>query len=296
MMGDVRGWLWFLIPLGAGVLSLREYQIAKLCFTVSGLLLTWKVLMELHSDLSRMPIGLRLLVAFSVCGAIGVGTLLSWIWIDKKHVEDKPAIASHTSTAIGPTSMAVQARTSKIPEPPPFKGADQMSVLIPFVPTWVNSPIPLNENLQDSHSDFYRNITSLAGRPDSSPEGWPQYKPRNFQNADEPFRFAAKLMQLYVFQEIDELRRGSRGTGWVSGGGVIAIDKQPISCPQAEPYRLNQFNKTILENEFFPASRSFIWKDNPPQFPLDTTVEFTEQNENGKPFLTFVTLERKNYF
>lgn len=91
-MGDVLGWLWFLIPLGIGVLALREYRFAKLCFTVSGLLLASKVVMELHNIHNSLPA--KLLLAFIVCGIVGATLVYSWSWVDRKEKEDHTPPAS----------------------------------------------------------------------------------------------------------------------------------------------------------------------------------------------------------
>jgi hypothetical protein len=85
-MGDFWGWVWFLIPLAVCVLALREYRVAKMCFAISGLLLAWKVAMELHHDTHSLSV--KLLVAFLLCGLVGAVVVGSWAWIDRKRSED----------------------------------------------------------------------------------------------------------------------------------------------------------------------------------------------------------------
>ena len=102
-MGDVLGWFWFLIPLGVGVVALREYRFAKACLAASGLLLAGKAVMELRDG--SMGIGWRALVVFIVCGTLGVLVQLSWWWVDRKRSEDEKSAITSTMSSKGMSSQ-----------------------------------------------------------------------------------------------------------------------------------------------------------------------------------------------
>lgn len=117
-MGDVLGWLWFLIPLGVGVLALKEYRVAKMCFAVSGILLAWKVIMEIHTT-SRST-SARMALAFVVCGIIGAVAVYSWSWVDLKRQTDN-------MPSTGESHSPVPSRKT----PPAPTKADKKSTLKP---------------------------------------------------------------------------------------------------------------------------------------------------------------------
>ncbi|MHB8388622.1 MAG: hypothetical protein ACYDBH_03450 [Acidobacteriaceae bacterium] len=179
---------------------------------------------------------------------------------------------------------------------PPLTGTDRFSVLVPLVPTNVNAPIAIGENPLDPHQDFYAQLLSLAIRPDKPQQGWPTPKPRNFSDQEASFKFVTRLVQYYVFEALDRLRRGQQGTKWIGGVGVIPINKNPVPVPQSVSYPFAQIEEILGDNEFFGAADKMIWKSHPMCFPVGTSVVISGEDEIGKPFIATITLERKDHF
>jgi hypothetical protein len=181
---------------------------------------------------------------------------------------------------------------------PPMIGSARFSVIVPFVPDSPNVPIPMDQNLQDPHYDFYTKLLGLSGRPDNPPKNAPRYKPRNFGDIQEQFIFVTRLVQYYLVDAIDTLRRGQQGTKFINGVGVVPINKDPILFPDAEPYPLSALQRDLSDNDFFihAVGDQMLWKNNPIKLPKGSKLELVEQNEPGKPFVAYVSIERKGYY
>ena len=107
------GWLWFLVPFGVGVMALREYRLAKTCFAISGLLLAGKIIMELQRS-PGISIGWRVVITFITCGILGVSVLGSWLWADRKHVEESALAAPPKTSDQQITSLPLPASRKRL--------------------------------------------------------------------------------------------------------------------------------------------------------------------------------------
>jgi hypothetical protein len=121
---DVIGWFWFVLPLGVGVLALREYRFAKTCFFVSAALLGGKVVAwSIHSHFPW-----RGVVTFALFGTIGLIFMKSLDWVDKKRDEDNKAKLEAPAPSPVPTPSA------------PVKSPDYPAQPNPASPQYVKTP------------------------------------------------------------------------------------------------------------------------------------------------------------
>ncbi len=184
-------------------------------------------------------------------------------------------------------------------ELPPISKTDMFSTLVPFHAEWKDSPIPMDTNFSDPHYEFYEDLMALASRPEQRPDGWPPYKDRRFESADEQFAFVARLTQFYVFRSIDRLQRGvAGGVKWTAGVGVTPIDRKAIVPPDAVPYPTKDLLDTLAGCEFLRPSDQMIWKASPMKLPAESHAIFTEHADpaKGEVFTSTVRLERPGYF
>ncbi len=183
--------------------------------------------------------------------------------------------------------------------PAPTVKTDSFTTLVPLHGEWKNSPVPIDENSNDVHEEFYGELVRLADRPDKPPEGWPVYRDRNFESLDQQFAFVTRLIQFEVFRSIDLLQRGvSGGIKWAAGVGVTPVEREPIVPPDAAPYSTTALLDGLAGNEFLNPMDEMVWKLNPTQMPAGTNVSFTEHAnpEKGEVFTCTVRIERPTYF
>jgi hypothetical protein len=208
---------------------------------------------------------------------------------DVKKPLQQAAPTSEYSVASEPTTALPEVKTRRF------------ATLVPIVPTWTNSPIPMDTNIEDPHRDFYSDLLRLAGRPDKQPADWQQYKDRQLE-ADHGSAFAVRLIQYHIFRSIYRLHRGSSGgTRWTVGKGVTPIEIEPIVPPDAMPYANDRVLNMLLDNEFFRPEDKMLWKfDNGRlQVPRGTTVSLMETPaipQQGQMLVCTVRLERPGYY
>jgi hypothetical protein len=182
---------------------------------------------------------------------------------------------------------------------PPIERTDSFSTLVPFHAEWTNSPIPLNENLNDPHQEYYDGLLQLANRPDQQPEGWPAYRARSFESLDQQFSFVTKLLQFDIFRSLYFLQRGvAGGVKWTAGVGVTPINKKPVVPPDAAPYAQGKIAALLTSSEFLRPMDELLWKNKPFMLPLGTQMSFVERANpaKGEVLTCTVRLERPGYF
>jgi hypothetical protein len=292
---ELLGWIIaFLVPLGVGVIALNEFRVAKTCFALSAVVLCAKVAILL-SQMQMRPYA-WMLITFSLFGVIGLCLVGAIRWVDMKRPSPPSATREPPSS---PASQ--QPRDQPQPRESPITKTDRFATLVPIVPTWANSPIPMDTNVQDPHHDFYSDLLGLAGRPDKQPEGWPPYQDRRLET-DSGTAFAMQLIQYYVFKSIYFLHRGTSGwIKWTAGVGVTPIERAAITPPDATPYGNERVLKMLSDSEFLRPADKMLWTfDNGRlQVPKGTKVSFIDHPgipEKGKMPVRSVRFERPKYY
>jgi hypothetical protein len=137
---DVFSWVAFLIPLGVGVMSLREYRFAKVCFAISALVLAGRF--SMWDFRTNQAFSVRAPITVLVIGLVGLLLIESVRWVDRKKMQD---------TTIGPNSPMAQPPDNKSPKGTPDEEAP---------PT---KPIPNAHTSRDTQ-------VVRSGPPDSIPQ------------------------------------------------------------------------------------------------------------------------------
>jgi hypothetical protein len=179
----------------------------------------------------------------------------------------------------------------------PIEKTDSFSTLVPFQGESKNSPIPMNTNVTDPHSDYYSSLVELGDRPDKQPVGWPAYKDRKFESPEERIAFVTRLMQVDIFRAIYVLQAGVSGIRHIKGIGLTPIHEKAIVPPDGVPYPTQEVFALLSDNEFFTPIDYPLWTSQP-LMPLRTHVSFIEHAnpENGEVFTCIVRLEKPGYF
>lgn len=287
--------------------------------------LTWETILENERVKSyaggiveRRKVSLMMwLIAFALGGLISVG----YLWLagrslrkltefGKSHHMDQTdqntAIESHGVTDSIPVVAnhhevqdAVTASSQRAPLQSPITKTRRFATLVPIFPGNPNVPIPMNQNLQDPHSEFYSDLSSLTGRPNVPPAGWPPYQERNL--SDHGSEFAVRLIQFYVFQSIFYLIRGRSGVITTVGEGVRTFEREPITPPDMVSYPTEELLKVIGTNQFFTPIGAMIWKN--PRYPLPvpkgtrlSLIEHAAQPDKGQMLVCTVRFERPNFY
>lgn len=192
-----------------------------------------------------------------------------------------------------------RSRTAVAAPARPIEKTDSFSTLVPFHAEWTNSPIPVNENLNDPHQEYYDGLLQLANRPDHQLEGWPEYRARSFESLDQQFTFVTRLLQFDIFRSLYFLQRGVvGGVKWTSGVGVTPINRKPVVPPDAAPYAQERINALLTSSEFLRPTDELLWENKPFMLPLGTEMSFVESANpaKGEVLTCIVRLERPGYF
>ena len=114
---DVIGWvIAFLIPGGLGVLALNEFWAAKCCFALSAIVLGSKTFM--WGVTTNQPIEMRSIIIVAAFGIIGLATVESFRWIDRKQMASIPAPTPPpppTSASLPTTSHPTEPAQASMP-------------------------------------------------------------------------------------------------------------------------------------------------------------------------------------
>lgn len=184
---------------------------------------------------------------------------------------------------------------------PPITKFDSFGTLVPILPSNVNVPIPMDLSSDDPHSDFYRDLLGLSGRPDKPAQGAPANHERNLL-ADNGMSFAARVVHYYTFYSIYRLQRGtSLGIRWTAKEGVRPVNRAPIAPPDAIPYPNNSLLKLLSASEFLRDGDKMLWKfdNNRLIVPKGSDVSFVEipaNPEKGQMMVCRIRFERPHYY
>jgi len=238
-----------------GVVSLAASRIILLLIWVAGTLGACAVV-------RTMRIGRKVLAVFLSSVVLACSLLALDLWAPK------PSVPSETTSES------------------PIEKTDSFSTLVPFQGESKNSPIPMNTNVTDPHSDYYSSLVELGDRPPKQPVGWPAYKDRKFGSPEERIAFVTRLMQVDIFRAIYVLQAGVSGIRHIAGIGLTSIHKSAIVPPDGVPYPTKEVSALLSDNDFFTPISYPLWTSQP-LMPLGTHVSFIERvdhPENGGVF------------
>jgi hypothetical protein len=282
-VGDIFGWLAFLIPLGVGVIALREYRLAKLCFTVSAVLLGGRLVVFLAT---LQPFEKRTIIAFCLCGLLGIVFVESLRWVERKKTEDvgqKARDNPESSRSSTPVPSSAPSQNPIEMHQPPIERVATFTVMIPFNTAPKFAPIPVDENPDDPLLRTYGDLITLTTNgtiPDAvretRAEGQINWESTPVSVQDAP-AFLSRLLQYYVFLCIDSLERNSLTVSL----GAPAQANAAIEPPDAEPYPYDKLFQELSQNVFFrpflykPPQNEFLWKRKPVSMPKGTEIGFS---------------------
>lgn len=180
-----------------------------------------------------------------------------------------------------------------------IKKVDKFATVVPFDTANKNMPIPMNVNYSDSKSRFYRDLLTLADRPEKQRDGtaWPVE--RNLATEDYRSIFIGRLLQFYVFSSIDELQRDSEGIEWTIEKGSRPIVRVGIVPPESTPYATNVLLAELSKSEFLSANDRRIRENARPfSTPKSTKMSLVEHPSSPATGVAqyIVRLARPGYF
>lgn len=129
-MDDLFWWIGILIPVGVGVLAIRQYNLTRACFALSAALLAIRAFFWVFLSLKYAPWKLGV-VYLAVLALIGASLYAINLWIEhsRKEIESE----RHT------TSAALPATTPSPPTPPGAKPDDQGRIFSDDDPDYLTS-------------------------------------------------------------------------------------------------------------------------------------------------------------
>jgi len=182
----------------------------------------------------------------------------------------------------------------------PIERIAKFTVMVPFETAPNAFPIPMDDNPDDPLFNTYTELSSLASNgtmPEATREtegnGQITWNSRHVSMEEAP-TFLGRLLQYYIFRNIDNLQRNSM-TVYV---GYPAEAHAGIEPPDAEVYPYEKLSSELGDNVFF---RPFLhrrsiddmtWKMTPSKFPKGTEIQFITQ-EADKYLVRF---QRPAYF
>jgi hypothetical protein len=206
---------------------------------------------------------------------------------------------SETTAKTESPSNTSQPPVGKIHQPPIERTA-KFVVMVPFDTAPNAFPIPMDDNPDDPLFNTYTEFHSLAMNgtmPEATREtegsGQVTWSSRPISTEEAP-EFLSRLLQYYVFRNIDNLQRNSM-TVYV---GYPAEANAGIEPPDAEVYPYKKLSTELADNIFFrpflhrPSSDDMTWKIKPCKFPKGTEIKFITQ----KPGKYLVRFQRPAHF
>ncbi len=310
---EVTSWVvGIAISCAIGILALNDFRLAKFFFLIAAADATGGTIMSISR--SGLNVWWQGVLVFAAGGCICLFLFVSIRYVDSKkergivnsplqdqivHSDGVARDAKNVLPQTGP-ELKHPAISTPIAAQPEVK-TRRFATLVPIVPTWSNSPIPFDTNLQDPHQEFYSDLLSLAGRPEKRPVDWLPYKDRHLE-ADAGSSFAIRLVQYYIFKSIYRLHRGtSGGTKITVGKGVTPIEIEPILPPDATPYANEKILHMLSDNEFLRPMDKMLWTSDSRrlQVPKGTDVSFVEEPAipgQGRMLICRVRFERPSFY
>ena len=310
----------FLVGLGMwGLQELLKLSLIRLqpcVWLVIGLHGVWKLL-------KQPPVVLRLgslkkrtnvVMAYLIIGAIGAGVAcLYWYGLtsffgpkirtyekeqqDKKDKKEGDAKAvDHGDTAKAPGVVKPSGEPAAAKRLKPLTKFDNFVVTIPLNTSASTAPIPLDENEDDPHADFYRDLFRIATR--SQIVGQPAPLAYDLATDDEQFKFVTRLMQVYIFNAVFSMTRESFGVA-VSPKGVTPISNKAVVPPDDTKYPTDSIIAELSSNPAFNESVAMVVRSVKAHLPSHSKFVFLEEGtdaKQGKPFTCIVRIVRDGFF
>ncbi len=279
-----------------------EFRFAVACFLVSAATLVYGIVgWDMKTDWTAFP---RIWISYALIALTVVLTGEAIRWARGRHItasvreEHAPDKAMPTKPEAAASSAPSTPRRIPAPILPSIKKKDKFATVVPFNPSNKNVPIPMNTASNDPNESFYRDLMSLADRPEKQADGAPWSVERDFTSEDSWGMFIGRLLQYQVFRAIDELERDSEGMQWTREGGSKPFVRVGIAPPDRTPYSTKSLFAELSKSEFFGARDQMIWKVRSFDLPAHTHFSLLEQPSSPKTGVAqyAVRFERPGYF
>jgi hypothetical protein len=199
--------------------------------------------------------------------------------------------------------------------PPPIQRTERFAVMIPFDTTPNSFPVPFDAGGESALSETYSDLYWLAVYATAVPSSLgtstgpvqlragetlkiiPQIAiPGEIVSTENAPDFLGRLLQYYLFKEIDSLQRG----GLKQYVGYPAEAVAGIEPPNAEPYANEKLLTELAGNRFFKrldradkSPEESFWEFKPIRMPAATEIRLREA---GTPPQYILELKRSGYF